>query len=64
MKYLLGTVAIVSLLAVGTAYVGYRMNCDPALHAAVAKGDTMEWLRADFHLTDEQFSAIRQVHAS
>jgi uncharacterized membrane protein len=64
MKYLLRTVAIVALMAAGAAYVGYRVNCDPVLHAAVAKGDAMEWLRTDFHLTDAQFSAVRQLHAS
>jgi hypothetical protein len=63
-KYLLGTAAIIALIAVCTGYVGYRMNCDPALHAAVAKGDTMEWLRTDFHLTDTQLSEVRQLHES
>ncbi len=64
MKYLLATVAMVALLAAGTAYFGYRMTCNPALHAAVANGDTMEWLRTDFHLTKAQLSDIRQLHAS
>jgi hypothetical protein len=64
MKYLLGTVAAIALLAVGTGYIGYRLSCNPALHAAVAKGDTMEWLRTDFHLTDAQLLVVRQLHES
>ena len=64
MKYLLGTVAVITLLAAGIAYVGYRLSGDPALRAAVTKGDTMEWLRTDFHLSDAQFSAIRRLHAA
>jgi Heavy-metal resistance len=64
MRYLLGTVAIIALLAAAAAYVGYCMSWNPALHAAVAKGDTMEWLRTDFHLADAQLAAIRQLHAS
>lgn len=64
MKYLLGTAAVIALLAVCTGYLGYHMNCDPALHAAVAKGDTMEWLRTDFHLTDAQLSEVRRLHES
>jgi hypothetical protein len=64
MKYLLGTAAVIALLAVCTGFVGYRMNCDPALHAVVAKGDTMEWLHTDFHLTDAQLSEVRRLHES
>lgn len=64
MKFLLSTVAVIALMAAGSGYVGYRLNCDPALHAAAAKGDTMEWLRTDFHLTDAQLSVIRQLHES
>ena len=62
MRFLLPTVGVIALLAAGSGYVGYRMNCDPALHAAVVKGDTMEWLRTDFHLTDAQLSEIRRLH--
>jgi hypothetical protein len=62
MKYLLPTGGIIALLAAGSGYVGYRTNCDPALHAAVVKGDTMEWLRTDFHLTDAQLSGVRRLH--
>jgi len=64
MKYLLGTLAVLILLAAATGFVGYRMSCEPMLHAAAAKGDPMEWLRADFHLTDAQYARIRELHAS
>lgn len=62
MKYLTGTLMVLALLATATGFVGYRMSCDPDLHAAAAKGDAMEWLRADFYLTDVQFAAIRDLH--
>lgn len=64
MKYLLGTLALVALAAAVIGFVCFRMNSDPQLHAAAATGDAMLWLRSDFHLTDAQFAAIRQLHAS
>jgi hypothetical protein len=62
MKYLLCTASAICLLAAGTGYAGYRLTCDSALHAAASKGDTMEWLRTDFHLSDTQLSEIRRLH--
>lgn len=64
MKNLLGTSAVIAVLAAGAAFVGYRANYDSALHAAVVRGDTMEWLRVDFHLKEAQVSTIRQMQAS
>lgn len=64
MKYLLVTVGILLAAAAATGVVCYRMSCEPAVHAAAAKGDAMAWLRSDFHLTDEQFAAIRKLHES
>ena len=64
MKYLLGTASVVALLALCTGFAGYRMNSEPALHAAVAKGDTMQWLRTDFHLTEAQIAEVRRLHES
>jgi len=61
-KHLVGTLAAIALLATATGYVGYRMSLNPALHAAAAKGDTMEWLRTDFHLSDAQLREVRQLH--
>ena len=62
MKYLTRTLAVLVLLAATAGFVCYRMSCDPSLHAAAAKGDCMEWLRADFHLTDEQYAAVQKLH--
>lgn len=62
MKYLLATLGLLLAAAVATGVVCYRMSCDPALHAVAKKGDAMEWLRADFHLNQQQFVAIRQLH--
>ncbi|MDD3179947.1 MAG: hypothetical protein PHQ04_06290 [Opitutaceae bacterium] len=64
MKYLLGTIALLAAAAAATGFVCYRMGCDPAVHEAAARGDAMAWLRTDFHLTDAQFAAIRQLHES
>jgi hypothetical protein len=33
-----------------------------ALQVAAEKGDVWQWLRQDFHLTDQQFAAIQVVH--
>ena len=64
MKFLLATIGLIAAWAAGTGVVCYNLNCNPALHAAAAQGDAMAWLRADFHLTDAQFTAIRTLHES
>ena len=64
MKNLFRTLSILVLAALATGAVCYRLNCNPALQAAAVKGDAMQWLRADFHLTEEQFTAIRSLHDS
>jgi hypothetical protein len=63
MKFLLGTIVVILLAAAATGFVCYRMSCDAALHAAATKGDTMAWLRADFHLTDAQLAEVRKLQA-
>ena len=62
MKYLLSTLGIIVVAAMATGAVFYRVSSEPALHAAASKGDAMGWLRADFHLSDAQFEAIRRLH--
>ncbi len=62
MKYLLNTLLVLVLAAAATGFVCYRMSFDPELHAVAARGDAMQWLRTDFHLSDEQFAAIRRLH--
>lgn len=62
MKYLWSTLGVLSLLALATGFLCYHLSSVPALHAAARKGDAMEWLRVDFHLSDRQFTEIRKLH--
>jgi hypothetical protein len=62
MRNLLRTLAVLALVAAVTGLVCYRLNADPVLHAAAAKGDALTWLRTDFHLDDAQFDAIKKLH--
>jgi hypothetical protein len=62
MKNLLGTIVALVLLAAGMGFFCYRLNFNPALHAAVANGDAMVWLRTDFHLDDRQFAEMKKLH--
>ena len=64
MKYLLGTIGVILLVAALTGFVCYRLSSEPSLHAAAAKGNAMQWLRDDFHLTDSQFAEIQRLHDS
>ena len=64
MKYLFATLGVLVGVAAATGFVCYRLSSDAALHAAVEKRDAMEWLRADFHLTDQQYAEIRRLHES
>lgn len=64
MKYLTRTLVVLVLLAAATGFMCYRISCDPTLHDAAMKHDAMEWMRADFHLTDAQFASIRDLHNS
>jgi hypothetical protein len=53
----------VLLAAAGVAFGAfYVMNDAPAIRRAADEGDAMAWLRAEFHLTDAQFAAIRRLH--
>jgi len=53
---------LLAALALGCGYLSYRSGCDRSLHAAAHTGDTMTWLRHEFHLNDQQFSAIEKLH--
>ncbi len=64
MKYLLATLGTLLAAAVAIGGACYWFNCEPALHAAVRKGDALEWIRADFHPSDQQFAAIVRLHES
>ncbi len=62
MKYLGGTLAVLLLLATAMGFVCYRLGSAPLMQAAAQNGDAMAWLRADFHLTEAQFTEIRKLH--
>lgn len=62
MRYLWSTLAALVLVAVAMGALCYHLSSAPALHAAAKKGDAMEWLRVDFHLTDGQFAEIKKLH--
>jgi hypothetical protein len=64
MKYLLGTLAVIVAIAATTCLLAYHFSADTAVKAAVEKRDAMEWLRADFQLSDAQFAKIKQLHDS
>lgn len=40
----------------------YAMNDQPAVRRAARDGDAMAWLRAEFHLSEAQFAAIKKLH--
>jgi hypothetical protein len=63
MKNFLVTTMVI-LAACAVAYgVCYAMGREPAaLRQAMAERNAMEWLRADFALSDTQFAAIKQLH--
>lgn len=64
MKYLVGTLALIVAIAAVTCGVAFHFTGDPEVKAAVSKRDALEWLRADFELTDAQFGKIKQLHES
>ncbi len=54
-----GVLVVIGLLA---GYLGYHAGCDPALHFAARHGDSMTWLKREFHLSDRQYTAIEKLH--
>ena len=63
-KHLLFTLALIVVAASAIGLVTFRTSGDAAVEEALAKQDPMEWLRADFQLTDAQFAAIKKLHDS
>ena len=63
-RHLLLTVVLIVAVAGATAFVAFRASGDPAVQQALARQDSMEWLRTDFQLTAAQFAAIKQLHDS
>jgi hypothetical protein len=58
-------VTVLVALAAGVVSFGafYAVNREPAaMKAAARERDSMEWLRVEFKLTDNQYAAIKQLH--
>jgi hypothetical protein len=64
MKHVLSTLALVMGVALGAGVLAFRSTGNDEVARALARQDAMEWLRADFQLTDAQFGAIKQLHDS
>lgn len=64
MKNLVATLGLLVAVAAGTGWLAYRASGDAAVQQAMNNRDALEWLRADFRLTDGQFAAIRKLHES
>ena len=62
MKHLVATLVLLAVAAGATGFVAFRATGDHEVARALAKRDAMEWLRADFKLTDQQFAAIKKLH--
>jgi len=63
-RHRLLTVALVAGVAVATGWLAFRTTGDASVQEALVKQDALEWLRADFKLTDAQFAAIKRLHDS
>ena len=63
-KHLFLTLALIVAVASAIGFVAFRTTGDDAVQQALAKQDPMEWLRADFQLTDAQFASIKTLHDS
>ena len=54
-----GAVVAACALAFG---VCYTMSDEPELRRAARENDAMAWLQTEFHLSEGQFAAIKQLH--
>ena len=61
-RNLLATLGALLIVAATTAFVTYRLSGNPSVKAAVENRDALEWLRADFSLSDAQFARIKELH--
>jgi len=59
---ILGALLLLSALACVGCLLGYRLGCDPVLSEAAEHGDTMAWLRHEYHLKPAQAEAISKMH--
>lgn len=61
-KYFWITLLLVTCLAVAAGAIAFNASSDASVRTAAAKGDAMEWLRTDFHLTDAQYERVKALH--
>jgi hypothetical protein len=64
MKHLVATLILLIGVAAAAGFVAFRTTGDEQVARALQKQDAMEWLRADFKLSNEQFAAIKKLHDS
>ncbi len=64
MKHLISTLVLLAVVAGAAGFVTFRATGDKHVVRALEQQDALEWLRADFKLTEAQFSAIKQLHDS
>ena len=62
MKNLVLTIGLILAACALSFGMFYALNDEPALRRAAREGDALAWLRAEFHLNDAQFTAIRKLH--
>ena len=62
MRNILITVALVVAVCAAAFGTGFVLGGDRALHEAERDGDALAWLRAEFRLSDTEFTAIRRLH--
>lgn len=64
MKNLVLSLLLIVTAAGAAGVVAFRTAGDPAVEQALSDKNALEWLRADFDLTDSQFAAIKKLHES
>lgn len=63
-RNLLATLGALLVVAAATGFVTYRLSGNSDVKTAVENRDALEWLRADFDLSDAQFARIKDLHES
>ena len=58
------TIVLLIVVAAATGFVSYRLSGDAEVKSALAHGDALTWMRAEFRLSEEQFGRIKLLHDS
>jgi hypothetical protein len=61
MRFWLLTAGLVAALAVSVGAISYLCSRDPCV-AAAGSGDTLQWLKAEFHLSEAQMERVVRMH--